>query len=302
MMKSMTGFGRSSQGKKSSKGSRSVDESEVEVAIKAVNGRFLEMRVHMPREYAELESEIKAIVSSVIRRGTVDVYINRHQTQRVRRSEVNVNLDLAKKWMQAYKKLGRDLKLQSTMNAEFLLQVPDVFVVDLHTEVSESEKRTLKAKVNEAAVACDKERIREGKALQAELMRLCQSLEKLSNSMESMKSKANQELESRYRERLKKLGLDTAVDSQRLAQELIIQMDRSDVSEEMTRLREHLKVYRQLLKQSESQGKKLDFYAQELLREVNTIGSKSHMAQLTSLVVDAKAQVEKIREQVQNVE
>jgi uncharacterized protein (TIGR00255 family) len=109
-------------------------------------------------------------------------------------------------------------------------------------------------------------------------------------------------LERRYRDRLQKLGFSGVLDDQRIAQEIVMQLDRADVSEELTRLKEHLKAYRQLLSSQESHGKKLDFYAQELLREVNTIGSKSQIAKLTGLVVDAKTVVEKIREQVQNVE
>jgi len=177
-----------------------------------------------------------------------------------------------------------------------------VLQVEEREEVSEAEKEAVFKLVSEAMMACDRERRREGQALEAELQRLCARLEDLVGRMEALKAEANADLERRYRERLQKLGFEGRVDDQRIAQEIVIQLDRADISEEMVRLREHVKAYRELLKSQEPQGKKLDFYAQELLREVNTIGSKSHIAKLTSLVVDAKTVVEKIREQVQNAE
>lgn len=310
-MKSMTGFGRvSSRSRRSahstsqkvSKASKASVMAELDVSVRAVNGRYLEMRLHLPREYAGLESELKSIVSSVLMRGTVDVYINRGKSSAGDSTEISVNTELARKWLKSYRQLGQDLKLTGEPSLELISRVPDVFQVNESTEVSDTEKNQVKKLLTEAVQACDQERVREGKALEKLLVSLCQKLENLASEMESLKAEATSELEKRYRERLQKLGFEGSVEPQRLAQEIVMQLDRADVSEELHRLREHLKAYRKLLKSSEPQGKKLDFYAQELLREVNTIGSKSHIAPLTNLVVEAKTLVEKIREQVQNVE
>lgn len=291
-MKSMTGFGRSS--------SRKPQQVELEVSIRAVNGRFLEVRLHLPREYAGLESDLKTVVGKRFARGTVDVYVNRART--AVSSEIAVNTELAKKWLEGYQKLGKALKLKAEPTLELLTRVPDVMKIEDRSEATEVEKKLLKKLVAEATDACDQERVREGKALAADLQGLCLKLEKLSEQMFESRAEANAELDKRLRDRLQKLGFKGIVDDHRIAQEVMMQLDRADISEELTRLREHVKAYRQLLKSEQPEGKKLDFYAQELLREVNTIGSKSQVAKLTSLVVDAKTIVEKIREQVQNAE
>lgn len=310
-MKSMTGFGRSSTRtrKAQTKARAGKDRSsetniDLDISLRAVNGRYLELRFHMPREYAGLEGEFKAIIAKKFSRGTLDIYVNRRAA--AAKSEVTVNALLAKEWLSGYRALGKELGLKSEASLDLISRVPDVMIVSENSDISDDEKKLARALVQEAAENCDREREREGEALRTELESLCGKLDGISKQVESLKGDANAELERRYRDRLKealgKFDLGGHVDDQRLAQEIVIQLDRADVSEELQRLKEHLKAYRQLLKSPEPQGKKLDFYAQELLREVNTIGSKSHIAKLTSLVVEAKTLVERIREQVQNAE
>ncbi|RYZ76750.1 MAG: YicC family protein [Proteobacteria bacterium] len=309
-MKSMTGFGRSSL---RNSGDAATRIPELDISIRAVNGRYLEMRFHLPREYAGLESDFKGILQKTFTRGTIDIYVNRAGS--TRSAEVVPNSQLAGEYLAAYQKLGQDLKLEATARLEWLARIPEVLAVREHSELTEEEATAAKALVHQVAQACDSERIREGKALKLELERHLTALEDLSKQFEILKTEANSELEKRFRDRLAQamqkfgvgapgggLGGGLAVDEQRLAQEIVMQLDRADVSEELQRLKEHIKAYRDLLNKSEPQGKKLDFYAQELLREVNTIGSKSHIAKLTSLVVEAKTLVERIREQVQNAE
>lgn len=319
-MKSMTGFGRSSNSqransqapaksarKSSVRGARSrveVREPEINVSIKAVNGRFLELRIHLPREYSDFESELRADLAKIFARGTVDVYINRSRSSASDASVV-VNEGLAEAWIRGYQSLAKSLKLSMDVSFETVAQIPDIFTVETSSEVSDQEKKRVKKLVLEAATACDEERVREGESLEKELGSFCGRLEELAGEAQNLKAQAVQELEKRFKQRLdeflKKRGFD-GIDEQRIAQEIVIHLDRADISEELTRLKEHLRAYRQLLKSPEPQGKKLDFYAQELLREINTIGSKSHIAKLTNLVVEAKTVVEKIRELVQNVE
>lgn len=302
-MKSMTGFGRSSS---QSSGAPAVSEStpEIDLSIRAVNGRFLEIRFHLPREYAGLESDFKAILQKTFSRGTLDIFVNR--ARKSQKAEVAANSQLASQFMSAYRQLGDDLKLAGEPSLDWLVRIPDVLAVREHSEITPEEATLAKTLLEDAAKKCDAERIREGAALKSELERHLSALETLSQSFETLKTEANSELEKRYRERLQtaiqKFGPGGQLDEQRMAQEVVMQLDRADISEELQRLREHVKAYRDLLAKKEPQGKKLDFYAQELLREVNTIGSKSHIAKLTSLVVEAKTLVERIREQVQNAE
>jgi len=317
-MKSMTGFGRSSNSRRSlakkkarasarrtrNRIAASRDEPEINVAVKAVNGRFLDIRIHLPREYASFESEIRSQLTKIFARGTVDVYINRSNA--LSAASVVVNESLAKAWVQSFRDLAQSLKLSGDISVDTIAKIPDIFVVQGQSEVSAAEKALVKKLVEEAALACDKERRREGVSLEKELTAHCVRLEKLVAYAQELKTQAANELERRFRQRLDEYlvtrGFEGRLDEQRIAQEVVIHLDRADISEELTRLKEHLRAYRQLLKSSEPQGKKLDFYAQELLREFNTIGSKSHIAKLTSLVVEAKTVVEKIRELVQNVE
>ena len=315
-LKSMTGFGRASAGAAANKTAdklvsepggdsnafSAVGSAEVEVSVRSVNGRYLEMRFHLPREYAGFENELKSRVQAIFSRGTIDIFINRARTFAAQNIEININPTLAKKWLESYSRLGAELDLPVEPKLDALVRIPEVLQIEQRPQVDDTEKVFVLNLMSEAAAKCDQEREREGSALRAELVGLCDRLEVLAELMAELKADANAELEKRFRDRLTKLGLDGKIDDQRLAQEIVLQIDRTDISEELSRLREHLKAYRGLLLRSDPQGKKLDFYAQELLREVNTIGSKSHIAKLTGHVVDAKTVVEKIREQVQNVE
>jgi uncharacterized protein (TIGR00255 family) len=300
-MKSMTGFGRVSN---RTKRDLQAGQAEIDVSVRAVNGRFLEMRFHLPREYAGLEADFKSLLTKAFSRGTIDIYVNR--TAPLSHATVEVNTELAKEWLNAHKVLSQATALKGEASLDWLTRAPDVLTVKQSDALTEDEANEAKALVAAAAKACDQERVREGQALVQELEKHCLALEKLAGQIEGLKAEANSELEKRYRDRLanglQKFGTPGHVDEQRLAQEIVIQLDRADISEEIQRLTEHIKAYRALLKHPEPQGKKLDFYAQELLREVNTIGSKSHIAKLTSLVVEAKTLVERIREQVQNCE
>jgi uncharacterized protein (TIGR00255 family) len=299
----MTGFGRSSN--RVGRSSAKSHALALDVSVRAVNGRYLEMRFHSPREYAALETEFKNIITKVFSRGTLDIYINRVHVQNAE-NKVSVNVELAKSWYNGYRSLQKALNLKTEPSLEMIARIPDVMQTKDVSAVSDQEKKQVKALLKEAVEACDQERQREGASLKTELVQLCHRLESISRQMEKLKHEAQGELENRYRERmndgLQKLGFGQKLDEQRIAQELVMQLDRGDIDEELMRLKEHLKAYQQLLTGPESQGKKLDFYAQELLREVNTIGSKSHIAKLTSLVVEAKTIVEKVREQVQNAE
>ncbi len=292
-MKSMTGFG---------KASHASSELELDVSLKSVNGRFLEIRFHMPREYGAFEADFKKAIGARLARGTVDVHIGRRPGADAETADVRVCAPLAKKWLKAYQDLARELKLETAPEFELIAKSPDVLALRDRAEVSEPELALALRLLSEAATTCDVERAREGASLERALTGLLADLEKNVGRMEALREAANRELEKKLRERLDRLGLDTAVDPQRLAQEIIIQIDRGDIAEEIGRLREHIRAYGELVKAEGSQGKKLDFYAQELLREVNTIGSKSQISALTALVVDSKAIVERVREQVQNAE
>ena len=290
-MQSMTGFGRAQ-----------VKDSDIilDITVKTVNGRFLEAKVHAPRMYSSLETEVRKKVSKIILRGTAEIYINRRSFGQ--KDIVHFNEKLAEKWLKGYRKVSSKLKLKSTEDSQILLHIPDFFKVDESGEISAQEKKLFFKGLDQALQSCLKERCREGVALKKDISSHLQSLKKEVLNLKKMR-KANLDLlKDRYHQRLKKLGYPGEVDEQRLTQEVVMQVDKCDVSEEIQRLEAHIDAIKKLVAKSGTIGKKLDFFAQELLREVNTVGSKSASAQMTQAVVDAKGMVEKFREQVQNVE
>lgn len=287
----MTGFGKAS-----------FESSDflIDVSVKAVNGRYLEIKIHGPKIYYALESEIRKKISPLVKRGTFDVYISRRSLSGG--DPIIFNKKLALKWLKGFSEMSESLGLEKPSQAEILLQVPELIRVEESVKVSPKEKMELLKTIQEAVTRCAKVRESEGKNLKKDIGGYIDSLAKKVKSMEQMRARISKDLAKKYQQRLEKLGVPGEVEPQRLAQEVVIQIDKSDIDEELQRLDSHLKAIKKLMGSNESIGKKLDFYAQELLREVNTVGSKCTRADLTGLVVDSKGLIERYREQVQNVE
>lgn len=291
-MKSMTGYGNSRA---------QAQDVGIEVSIRTVNGRYLETRFHLPREYMGFEGDLKRMLAEKINRGTVDVFVNR-KLKAAGGAQVLVDRKLAKQYLQAFRQLSKELALPAQFHAEFLLRQPDVIRVEIDTSVGAKEEQVLKKVFREAIDVCDRERLREGKALRLEFERLLSSLEAKVKSISVLREQANRQLQERFETRLQSRMKGGELDPQRVSQEIVMQIEKSDINEELSRLQEHVRNYRQILASKQAEGKKLDFYTQELLREVNTIGSKSQVARMTQVVVEAKTLIERLREQVQNVE
>ena len=292
-MKSMTGYGNARVNSK---------EVTVEVSIRTVNGRFFEPRMHLPREFVALESELKKILSASILRGTIDVFISRRVKSSAGTAQVSVNGALVKKYLSAYKGLAKELGVPFQIHLENMARLPDIIKIEESGELFSDEEKVLKKAFIEACKKCDQERIREGKALRKDLEKLLHSLEAQVKIISSLREEANTSLQERYEQKIRARLKGAEIDPARLSQEIVIQLEKADINEEVSRLAEHIKNYRQLISSQEAEGKKLDFYTQELLREVNTIGSKSQVAKMTQAVVEAKTLIERLREQVQNVQ
>lgn len=292
-MKSMTGYGTARAQSK---------DVTVEVSIRSVNGRFLETRFHLPREFASFEADLKKSLGDLLSRGTVDVFVSRRVKNFAAKAQMTVNDALAKKYVNAYKHLSKQLGVPFQVHVESLARLPDVIRVEESYELMPGEEKVLKKAFSEACKGCDKERIREGQALRKDLQKLLTSLEKQVQVVASLREEANAQLQDRFEQKIKARLKGSDIDPMRLSQEIVVQLERADINEELSRLSEHIKNYRHLVASQEAEGKKLDFYTQELLREVNTIGSKSQVAKITQAVVEAKTLIERLREQVQNVQ
>lgn len=292
-MKSMTGFGTSAG---------AIPNLDIEISVKSINGRFLDVRFHLPREYYPFEAEMKKIVSSVARRGSFDIGIQRKVKLSGSQSKIVIDKSLARKWMSAYKDLAKTLGISEPVRLETLISVPHLIELESHPEIALKEKNLVFSHLRKALLALERERQREGLAIKKDIDGHLQSLLSLVDDMETLREQANIEMVKKMDMRLKQNQLAVSVDETRLAQEVAMLLDRADIGEEIVRLREHLKTFAIEMKSPNCEGKKLDFYTQELLREANTIGSKAQLAPLTQMVVEAKTRIEKVREQIQNVE
>lgn len=287
-MKSMTGFGTSNKKSMS---------TEINVTLKCVNGRFLEIRPSIPTEYDPYELKIKKIIGEIIKRGTVGVSI-----KRAARDKDSFKIKTATDILKNLEYLKKKLKLKTEITLDHILRFPEVISSTEKSEVLKEEEKSLYIAVKEAAKKCDQERVREGNALREEIKTHLELLIEKTERIAKNSLLRESDFSERYSKRLKKFDSKIEIDPARIAQEIIILLDKMDISEEVARVGEHLNALLNILDTSESTGKKLEFYTQELFREFNTIGSKSQIPEITNTVVDCKLIIERIREQVQNIE
>ncbi len=292
-MKSMTGYGSTNI---------SIENISMEIIIKSVNGKFLETRFSLPQVYMALENDLKKKLKNNISRGFVSIYLNRHVLKKSKNVYFKTDTELAKRYISSYKKLSKDLKIDFEPDLKFITQQMEVISLEEKSVLSAIEKKTLFRGFEKALQILDREREREGRFLCKEIKSFTRALEQNLKSIEKLRDRSQKFLKEKYTQRLKELMHGEYLDQGRLAQEIAILVDKADITEEISRLREHLRQFQKLLDIPGFKGKKLDFYTQELLREINTIGSKSYTSELTKYVVEAKSMIEKIREQVQNIE
>jgi uncharacterized protein (TIGR00255 family) len=289
----MTGYGA---------GASDAATARVSVEIRGVNQRFLDVKVTLPREYAAWESEIRERVRSAAERGRVDVAVTRTPVASRRRYRVGVRDELAERYVGAARRLGKRLGIAGEVAITDVLRLPELFETSEETPALEPERAALKRALATALKAFDRERRREGKALETELLGRTQALRKLAGAIRSRVPAATEAFVTRVRERLAKLEGLPEIEPQRIAQELVTLAERGDITEELVRLDHHLRALAATLKGAGAIGKRVEFLLQEIQRELNTTGSKAADLTINGLVVDGKAEVEKLREQVQNVE
>jgi uncharacterized protein (TIGR00255 family) len=294
-IKSMTGYGKA----------RNLESGiELTIEIRTLNSRFLDIYFKLPKMYQEFEAKLKEIILKDIKRGRVEVYIQRLQLQ----ESVN-NFKMQQSIFDGYFKTYLKLAEQSNcLTDDFkqraLLQImnkPEVLVIDESGNDYSSELQLLNKTLNEACQNVISMRKTEGIVLYQHITELSLELNNLKNVIASEKHNSIDQISEKLKSKLDLYLKDGQLDPVRLNQEAAIIADRSDITEELTRLDSHLAQWQTLLTQS-SQGKKMDFLLQEFNREFNTIASKAQNSKIQSLVVDAKVCIEKIKEQVANIE
>lgn len=292
-MKSMTGYGSAK---------RDLKNFQLELNIKSVNGRFLELRFHMPKEYVAIESDLRRLIPDFFSRGTIDIFCSRKIKVQSEASGVEINYPLAEKIHKELAGLSKRLKLKTEIHLEQIINAAPILKVKEEIELSKSERADVLALFKDSAKRCLAERLREGESLKKEFISLLTQLSKQVSEIKALKEIHNVEVSHRLKEKIKSKGLADSIDDSKFQQELFFWTEKTDIAEEIQRLEEHIRNYRNLLLSKNSNGKKIDFYTQELLREINTIGSKSQSSKITQHVVEAKSLIEKLKEQAQNIE
>ena len=291
-MISMTGFSTHSIETKSLR---------VEFNVKAVNGRFLESRFHLPKEFIVLEPELRKILNSVFQRGTVDIFIHRKNKSNSVSSKVVTDFQTADKIRNEISKLQKQLKLSSQVSLKDILTIAPIIKVQEELDVSKTEAQLVLKGFKDSVQKCQKERQREGNSIKKELLHFISKLGVEVSDIKKQRALNTVAVVEKWKEKVRSKAKDLAEDP-KMQQEIFFIAEKADISEEIQRLEEHLKNYKDLLLSKKSEGKKIDFYTQELLREINTIGSKSQSSKITQHVVEAKGLIEKLREQAQNIE
>lgn len=293
MIQSMTGYGSAENG--------SGELMRLKVEVRSVNHRYLDVSIRMPREIQALEDKVRRQVQQAVSRGRVDVYIT---WKNAADDSVSVILDqgVAQAYKQALAEMCELCSLEEIPGLDILSRLPDVFRVE-RAQVDLDEIWTRLDVV--MGLALDRlvaQRKEEGERLAADFRMRLDTLEELAGGVQKRAPLVVEEYRKKLEDRLREYLQQMEIDPARILTETAIFADRSSVAEELVRLASHITAFRKTLKEKGAVGRKLDFLTQELFREINTIGSKANDYEVTSLVVDMKTELEKIREQVQNIE
>lgn len=289
---SMTGYG-------SAKGS--VEGQEITVELKSVNNRYLDCSVRLPRNFLFAEDTVKQAVSAGVSRGKVDVFVSAQALQDSG-TVVSVNEELARGYRDAVARIAETLRLESGLNAFSLARFPDVLTVERRELDKDKAAAALSEITAKAVEEFNAMREREGERLRRDMLGKLETIEGLVSVVEERSPQTVKEYRERLEARLRDILADRSLDEQRVITEAAIFADRTAVDEETVRLRSHIAQFRTMLEEGSPIGRKMDFLVQEFNRESNTIGSKCSDASLAKVVVDLKSEIEKIREQLQNVE
>ena len=292
MIRSMTGYGRAVQ---------TIDGREITVELRSVNNRYLDCTVKLPRMFSFAEDSVKNRVKAAVSRGKVDVYIGVNAAQAAD-VQVAVNRPVLESYLAALRQIESEYGVRDDVTVMSLARLPDVFSVEKTEEDEQKLTQDILSVAEEAIARYNTMRETEGAALEADLRgRAATILERVA-LVETRSPVTVAEYRERLRQKMQEVLQNTAIDEGRILQEAAIYADRIAVDEETVRLRSHLAQLGDMLTKGGAIGRKLDFLLQELNRETNTIGSKCNDLELSNIVVEIKAELEKIREQTQNIE
>ena len=286
----MTGYGR---------GEATLGSKQYSAEVRSVNSRYIEVKTHLPRTYLRWEHEVVGLLRKKFSRGRFDVFL---QVGNVEGSKPNMNLnqEIVDHYNDLLTNLKTRLKLDDNVALSHLLTNKDIFTTE--PDDVENAWSTIAAAITTAMDELEKMSVDEGRVLCDEILGRLDQLDAIAKQIENERQRVIEQNAQKYRERIDRLLENRKVDTDRIEQEIAILSDRADITEEVVRLQTHLNSARKLLNKKGPKGRELDFLSQEIHREINTTGQKSQDTVITDLVIKAKSETEKIREQVQNIE
>lgn len=291
-MRSMTGFGRAELTR---------DGVQVVVEIRTLNQRFFELKLNLPRGWGETEGSIRKLVQEYVERGRVELFV-RAIVLRPPQTKIHVNEKLAREYVRELRRLGEKLELNGKLGLEAVLQRSEIFRITEEENDPAAGVELAMIALRRALKLLGAERVREGRELKRDFdERLNQLLGALPR-IESLSERVRATIKTNFEARMREMLAESPINEKRLYDDALASAHHGDITEELTRLRVHLKAMRPLLGRSGAVGKSIEFLLQEINREINTIGAKSQDAQMSQITVAMKGEVEKMREQVQNVE
>ena len=292
MIKSMTGYGR---------GQQIIDGREITVEIKSVNHRYFEFSARVPRAYGYLEEKLKSFVQGKVSRGKVDVGVTIFNIEG-KDSQIEVNQSIAVGYIDALRKANETIGLTDDLALSQLIRLPDIFNVIKTTEDEEVIWNLVKIVAEEALNNFVSMRETEGQKMKEDIKSRLSYISELVAKVEKRSPMVTEAYRERLYNKISEILNDKKIDEQRILTEAAIFSEKTAVDEETVRLKSHIHQFTELLDAKESVGRKLDFLIQEFNRESNTIGSKAQDVEITRIVVELKSEIEKIREQIQNIE
>ena len=292
MIKSMTGFGRYET---------ITEDYQISVEIKSVNHRYCDMNIKLPKKFNEIESNLRNAMKSYASRGKIDVYVG-YEDYAQAGTHVHYHEQLAGEYMQATQRASEDFGLSSGMTASALIRFPEVVSIEEETDDLQDVFPVVIETLQKAGEQFAAAREREGGSLHEDICNKLQYLLELVAQVEQRSPEILSEYRKKLTDKVQELLGDRKLDDSVLATELIVYADKVCVDEETVRLRSHIESMQETLEQSDAIGRKLDFIAQEMNREANTILSKANDKELSAVAINLKTEIEKIREQIQNIE
>ena len=292
MIRSMTGYGRAE---------KTIDGREITVELRAVNNRYLDLNVKLPRVYGFAEDAVKSIVKANVNRGKLDMFITVNVTED-QSVKIALNKPVLEGYLAALRTIASEYDVRDDISVMALSRLPDVFTVEKQEADEQKLTADLLSVVNEAVAKFNTMREKEGQAMEADLRSRAKTVLALVEKVEARSPVTLAEYRARLTEKMQEVLGTTNIDEGRILQEAAVYADKIAVDEETVRLRSHLSQLDQMLTAGGAIGRKLDFLLQEFNREANTIGSKGNDLEQARTVVELKAELEKIREQTQNIE